>query len=59
MECTKKKYNNKNVAMKHARYYEKIYGNRSRAYGCKICNKVHLTTVGKRKHINLIVNVIV
>ena len=55
MECTKKKYNNKNVAMKQARYYEKIYGNRSIAYGCKICNKVHLTTVGKRKHINLIV----
>lgn len=47
--CTKKPYNNKNLAMKQARFYEIKDGYKSKAYGCKICLKVHLTTIKKNK----------
>lgn len=45
MTCKKKKYNNKNVANKQGKFYEKKHGDKSRAYGCPICGKVHLTTL--------------
>lgn len=48
MECTKIKYNNKNIARKQANFFYKKNGVRYRAYGCHICNKVHLTSKCKQ-----------
>jgi hypothetical protein len=47
-ECTKKKYNNKNLANKQAKFYFEKDGYKSRAYGCPLCHKVHLTTIKKK-----------
>jgi hypothetical protein len=51
MDCVKKKYNNKNIAKKQAKFYERIYKIKSFAYGCKFCGRVHLSTRGKVKSI--------
>lgn len=42
--CIKKSYPNKHQAKKFALYYKIKTGIQSKAYGCKLCGKVHLTT---------------
>lgn len=44
IKCNKKPYNNKNIANKQAKYYFDKDGYKSKAYGCNLCGKVHLTT---------------